>query len=644
MKFTPLLPTFALLLCWAAMAPARAAAPAVLDPLKLNVNTLKRLERIKEAQVRKIAGVPVFHKFAFRDTYEASQIRFRHRAVDDAAKNWKPAHYDHGSGLAVADVDADGKLDLYFANQHGANELWRNTGRGQFENITDSAGVAMRDQVSVAAAFADIDNDSLPDLFVSSVRMGNRLFRNLGGGIFADISEKSNLNYVGHSSGAVFFDFDNDGLLDLFLANVGDYTLPERGEGGFYLAYPKAFEAHLEPARREQSILYKNLGDSVFRDVSAEMALKHREWSGEAVFCDLNGDGFMDLYVLSMQGDDKFYQNERGQRFVESTASFFPKSPWGAMGAKFFDYNLDGRFDLYLTDMHSDMTEAQTTAGKREFSDRFQKSKSEPWCSAEWTDEFLQGASNNIFGNAFHERQADGRFREISSRNGTETYWPWGPSVGDLNADGYEDIFVTAGMGYPFRYGINSLLLNDSGRRFVDAEFVLGVEPRRTGVDIEYFTLDCSGVDKEHTLCRHKKGLVRVLGSTSSRSSAIFDIDGDGDLDIVTNEMNDRPQILQSDLAARKRVNFLQVKLVGTKSNRDGTGARVALSAGNKTQYRLNDGKSGYLGQSVMPLYFGLGDSSQITRIEVTWPSGKTQTLTENLAPNTVLTINEPAE
>jgi hypothetical protein len=615
----------------------------VIDPLKRNFSTLRLLEQNKAIQLKAISNSPAFHSFAFRDALESSGIRFHHRAVDDAAKNWKPAHYDHGSGLAIADVDGDEKLDIYFVNQFGRNELWRNLGGGRFVNATSEI-LAMENQFSVAAAFGDIDNDGDPDLFVTTVRHGNRLFRNIGSGQFEDISISADVNYVGHSSAAVFFDFDRDGLLDLFVANVGNYTLGEKGRGGFFLAYQDAFKAHLEPHRLEPSILYKNLGNGRFRDVSIATGLQDSTWSGEATVCDVDHDGFLDLYILNMQGDDRFYRNVSGKTFVESTAKYFSKTPWGAMGAKFFDYNLDGRFDLFVTDMHSEMTESQTRAGTRQFSSQFEKAKSDPFCTVEWSDAFLQGASNNIFGNAFYEAQADGSFTEISDRNGTETYWPWGPSVADLNADCYEDIFITAGMGYPFRYGINSVLLNEQGRRFVDAEFALGVEPRSTGFDIEYFELDCSGIDRDHTLCRHKKGKVRVLGSTSTRSSVIFDLDADGDLDIVTNEMNDRPQILISDLSEKKRVNFVQIRLIGTSSNRDAIGARVSVTSGGRTQHRFNDGKSGYLGHSVMPLYFGLGDNPQITSIEVHWPSGRSQSLTENLTPNRTITINEPAE
>jgi hypothetical protein len=634
-------------LCLAASAVPIGAAEAsqaktVIDPYKLNAKTLRILNENKQKQVNAAKELKAFHDFQFVDRYDESNIRFEHRAVDDAAKNWKPAHYDHGSGLAVADVDGDGLLDLFFVNQLSGNQLWRNVGNGKFDNITAKAGVGLENRICVAASFADIDNDGLPDLFVTTVRMGNVLFKNLGQGRFKDLTKESGLGYVGHSSGGVFFDFNQDGLLDLFLVNVGVYTRNERGRGGFYLAYTNGFEGHLHPERSEQSILYQNLGGGKFKDVSKEMNLQHLGWSGDASFCDLNEDGYPDLYVLNMQGDDKYYENDHGKRFVEKTAAYFPRTPWGAMGIKFFDYNLDGLMDLFVTDMHSDMTEAQSKVGKKNFSTIFEKQKSDPWCSVEWSDAFVQGASNNIFGNAFYQNQGGGKFIEVSDKIGAETYWPWGISVADLNADGYEDVFVTAGMGYPFRYGMNSVLLNESGQRFVDSEFILGVEPRKNNrIEKEYFTLDCSGEDKNHPLCYHKKGILGVLGSISSRSSAALDLDGDGDLDIVTNEMNDHPQVLISNLSQNRKIHFLKVQLVGTVSNRDGLGATVKVHSGGKTYTRFSDGKSGYLAQSSMPLYFGLGDAAKIERIDVLWPSGKKQTLSEGIPTNTLLTITE---
>jgi hypothetical protein len=618
-----------------------------INPLRPGQDTIRALEANKQKQIEAAKSWQVFHDFQFSDQHVESGITFEQHPVDDAAKNYKAVHYDHGNGLAVADVDGDGLLDIYFVNQLGGNQLWRNLGHGTFENITAQAGVGLEDKICVTASFADIDNDGLPDLFVTTVRMGNILFKNLGHGKFKDITQESGLGgkapSAPHSSGAVFFDFNNDGLLDLFVANVGIYTTYDKGRGGFYLGRRDAFQGWHFPSRSEQSVLYQNLGGGKFKDVSKEMGLQHRGWSGDATFCDLNQDGYPDLYVLSMSGDDKYYENNHGQGFVEKTAAYFPKTPWGSMGVKFFDYNLDGRMDLFVTDMHSDMTALQIKAGEKNFTAGFEKKKSESWCSAEWSPADFASASNSIFGNAFYENRGAGRFIEVSDKLGVETYWPWGISVADFNADGYEDIFVTAGMGYPLRYASNSLLLNERGERFVDSEFVLGVEPRKGNrIEKESFTLDCSGEDKRHTLCQGKSGLLTVLGSTSSRSSVAFDLDEDGDLDLVTNEWNDHPQVLISNLTQKKKIHYLKIRLIGTISNRDGLGATVKVHCGDKTYLRYNDGKSGYLSQSSLPLYFGLGEATHIDRIEVRWPSRKEQLLTEGIPTNTLLTITEP--
>ena len=622
------------------------ATPArpVINPFGQTETTLRSLEENKRKQIQAASAWKTFHDFQFTDRYEESGIRFQQQPVDDAAKDYKAVHYDHGTGLAVADVDGDGRLDVYFVNQLGGNELWRNLGGGKFENITATAGVGLADKVCVAASFADMDNDGLPDLFVTTVRMGNVLFKNLGHGKFADITGQSGLSVkrATHSSGAAFFDFNRDGLLDLFVANVGVYTRNEQGRGGFYLGRSDAFQGWQFPARSEQSVLYQNLGGGKFEDVSRKVGLEHRGWSGDVTFCDLNQDGYPDLYVPSMSGNDKFYENDHGQRFVDKTAAYFPKTPWGAMGVKFFDYNLDGLMDLYVTDMHSDMTTLQIKTGDKDFSPRFEKQKSDTWCSVEWPAAAWQSASNSIFGNAFYENQGQGRFVEVSAKVGAETYWPWGITVADLNADGYEDAFVTAGMGYPLRYAINSVLLNEGGQRFVDSEFVLGVEPRQGHrIEKEFFTLDCDGTDKKHPLCKGKHGEVSVTGTLSSRSSVAFDLDDDGDLDLVTMEWNDHPQVLISNLSARKPVHFLKLKLVGTASNRDGLGSTVKVHCGSKTYSRYHDGKSGYLSQSSMPLYFGLDAATRIDRIEVLWASGQSQILTEKIPVDTLLTITE---
>jgi hypothetical protein len=199
-------------------------------------------------------------------------------------------------------------------------------------------------------------------------------------------------------------------------------------------------------------------------------------------------------------------------------------------------------------------------------------------------------------------------------------------------------------MGYPFRYAINSVLLNEQGTRFFDAEFLLGVEPRANGaIERKVFDLDCAGVDRAHQLCGKRETSVAVYGSLSTRSSVLFDLDDDGDLDIVTNEQNDRPQVLISDLTERQKIRFLKVRLWGSRSNRDGLGAVVKVHGGGKIFTQFADGKSGYLAQSSLPLYFGLGEA-KAERVEVTWPSGRTQSVGEAIGENGLITIREPSE
>lgn len=388
-----------------------------------------------------------------------------------------------------------------------------------------------------------------------------------------------------------------------------------------------------------------------------------------------------DLYVLNMQGNNHFYKNMQGKSFSDQTDAEFPKTPWGAMGIKSFDWNNDGRMDLFVTDMHSDMSYIAEPADEKKKS------------TIQWPESFLRSNGKSIYGNAFFQKEADGGYQEISDRIGAENFWPWGPSVGDLNADGFQDVFIASGMGYPFRYGINSVLINDRGQRFRDAEFILGVEPRKDEqTSTHWFDMDCrepkymadpnanalmqafkfgrfytrNGLvslfprlrDRFgpflHPECQGLEGPISVTGARSTRSAAIFDVDDDGDLDIVTNEFNAQPMVLISNLAQQKgpSLHFLKIRLEGSAgrvnsaepgSNREGIGARVIVRAGGSSYTQVMDGKSGYLSQSDLPLYFGLGDASKIDSIEVHWPSGRTQIMNGPIKMNSLLVIQEPA-
>jgi len=599
----------------------------------------------KEAQLATENQFKVFYGFHFTDELKASGITFRHQAVTDELQSWKPTHYDHGSAVAVADVDGDGLYDILFVNQVGGNELWKNLGNGKFKNITAEAGIALPGLVSVGAAFGDVENDGTQDLVITTVLSGVFLFKNDGQGHFKDITAESGINVVAHSSGALFFDYDNDGLVDLLICNVGKYTTDEKWPDGSFMGLADAFAGHLHPDRFEHAVLYKNLGHGKFRDVTAEVGLEMNSWSGDATFADLRGDGYPSLYFPNMQGNNHFFENERGKKFVDKTDQYFPKTPWGAMGVKFFDFDNDGLMDLLVTDMHSDMSQEVGPDKEKLKSDmRYPGSFLQGGMPQ---DKYVEGGEKSIFGNAFYHNLGSGKFEEISDRLGLETYWPWGISVGDINADGWDDVFVAAGMGFPFRYGVNSMLLNNRGQGFLDAEFILGIEPRRDHrTHTFWFSIDCAqapggqGVD---ACAGRSSGTVNIMGALSSRSSVMFDLDNDGDLDIVTNDFNSEPMVLISDLAQVKQIHWLKVVLNGIQSNRNGLGATVRVKAGNRTFTKYNDGKSGYLAQSVLPLYFGLGDATKIDRIEIDWPSGRKQVVTKDLRINRTLKVTELA-
>jgi hypothetical protein len=184
--------------------------------------------------------------------------------------------------------------------------------------------------------------------------------------------------------------------------------------------------------------------------------------------------------------------------------------------------------------------------------------------------------------------------------------------------------------------------LNNGGKEFLDSEYLLGIEPRLDEkVYKPWFELDCSGKDKRHPECEGQLGRVVVNGALGTRSSVIFDLDNDGDLDIVTNDFNSEPMVLISNLSDKKDIHYLKVKLIGTASNRSGLGARVVVRVDSTSYHKVHDGKSGYLSQSLYPLYFGLAGAQKVDQIEVFWPSGKKQVVQGPLEVNRVIEVRE---
>ncbi|MEA2706794.1 MAG: enediyne biosynthesis protein [Gemmatimonadaceae bacterium] len=543
--------------------------------------------------------------------------------------------YDHGAGLAVGDYDNDSREDIYFLNQHGPNALYRNRGDGTFEDVSAKAGVSVGDRVSVAATFADYDNDGWADLFVTSTRGGNVLFHNRGDGTFENVTAKAGVSHVGHSQTPVFFDYDNDGDLDLYVTNTAYWTTDSFDfAGGNYEG--KASLGSLMGSPAEYNILYRNNGDGTFTDATESAGLRGRGWAGDVAVFDYDEDGFLDLFVPSMFGRGQLYRNGGHGTFTDVTAETLGPTSHGAIGSKVFDYDGDGRLDLFVVDMHSDMwmgldsrhtsREVATQTQHRRFlspAGPTVDEAAEDFAASQRRMFAMEGKNYDVllFGNALYRNRGQGKFTETAVTARLETFWPWGIATGDYDNDGDEDVFITSGMGYPFYYWPNQLMMNNGDGTFRDRAGALGVEPPTGGIYQE-------------------KNIGGQRAARSSRSAAVADFDGDGRLDIVTNNFNDRPYFFSNRFA---RQNYVAFRLTGTRSNRDAIGAVVRLWAGKKVMVRQVSPAGGYLSQSSRVLHFGLGDRSKIDRIEIRWPRGLVQTLV-NPPINTLHQIREPAQ
>ncbi|HSH03182.1 MAG TPA: FG-GAP-like repeat-containing protein [Anaerolineae bacterium] len=551
----------------------------------------------------------------------------------------------NGAGVAAGDYDNDGLVDIFMQNQSGQSRLFRNTGNLQFEDTTEAAGllnVTDPGGLSMAAHFADLDNDNDLDLFIANWKTTNKLFFNNGDGTFTDVTTTAGVNYAGGTNTIAVADYDRDGDLDLYLATYRPHAIEyenqnirlQQAADGTIIVPPELQDRleiiSVEGGRGtlrelgERDILYQNNGDGTFTDVAAQAGIVGGYWGLSSIFADIDNDQWLDLYVTNdLWSPDTFYHNNGDGTFSLISPDMIQHTPRFAMGIDFADINNDGLQDYFIGDMVSrDHEKRMTQHGEMD--------ASEP--PTDFADQLMR--------NTLYINNGDGSFSDIAwLADLAFTDWTWTAKFSDLDLDSYVDLLITNGM-------VRDLMDSDYAERTRE----IGItEGRQAVLDFiqEYPLLDTSDYvfrnngDLTFTDVSNEWNFnVAAIG----HGAAIADFDNDGDNDIIVNYMNDPALIFRNN----SDNNRITVRLLGQTSNRLGLDARVTLTTNQGQQTRFMSTSGGYLSSHDAHISFGLGDTTAIQSIHVLWPSGLEQTFTDldgqPLPINHQYTIVEPNE
>jgi hypothetical protein len=528
----------------------------------------------------------------FADVTDKAGITFVHKS---GASGEKRMVETFGSGVAWIDYDNDGFPDLFFVNgaPGSSNALYHNNQDGTFTDVTQKAGMAGAGAgpavFKTGAAVGDFDNDGYLDLYVTAFGP-NTLYRNNHDGTFSDVTAAAGVtgDPKEWSTSTGFFDYDRDGFLDLYVVNYLDYRLDDNPycgqakEGYRMYCHPTIFDGKADR-------LFHNNGNGTFTDVSKQAGIANPAGKGlGVVFCDYNRDGLTDIYVANDTVRNFLYRNAGNGTFVDEAyragVGFDPNGkPRAGMGTDCADVDGNGLPDLFVTNFSEEL--------------------------------------NGLF-----ENQGDGIFEEVTTKAGLGSgFLPlgFGTKLFDADNDGDADIYVTNG------HVIDNVTLYRPNLTYAQKDLLYeNLGGPSTGLGAGGRFRDVSA-----------QGGAALQVTRVGRGLAVGDFDNDGNLDVVISSVNQKPVLLKNQGA--RAGNWIMIRAKGKTSNAFGLGATVTLETSLGKQVKEITNVASYLSSHDIRLHFGLGAAKIIQRIDVAWPSGTKQVLT-NVAINQILVIEEP--
>ncbi len=520
----------------------------------------------------------------------------------------------NGAGVAVADFDLDGLLDIYFTANMSSNKLYRNLGDWKFEDITVKSNSNSANW-SNGVAIVDINQDQYPDIYVSRAgprgskgeERANLLFINNGdkgqGITFTESAAEWGLNDKGYSVQASFFDYDMDGDLDMYLLSNALVDFNRN------TSRPKG------TAEKAPSVdkLFRNNGDKTFTDVSKEAKIIKEGFGLGVEICDLNVDGWPDIYISNdFLTDDILYINQKNGTFKNEIGEYFEHLTFNGMGNDISDINNDGLMDVVVLDMLPEDNKRKKLTMMGNNYDEFNTRLS-------------YGYEPQYIRNTLQLNNGNGSFSEIGQLAGiSATEWSWSALFADFDQDGFRDLFVTNG----YRQDITNLDFMVYGNRVL----TMGTEEanrierlkelnKLPGIKIKnYFYRNTGDLGFENIT--EKAG---IKEPTYSNGMAYADFDNDGDLDLVINNIDDPAGVFENQSDRNPLRNYIKFKFKGKSKNINGLGSQVEIRYKGKKQLGYNTPYRGYLSSVEPGIHFGLGNIKRIDTVIVTWPDGKKQ-------------------